>query len=75
MLTEGDLTWGAEHTIEDRVDLLQSCTAEPYIILLTNVTPINSINIKTVKIKINKYYYFSFVQGCFGHKNVLHFIC
>ena len=49
-MTEGDLSWGAEHTIPDRGDLLQSCTAETYIILLTNVIPINSIKIKTIKI-------------------------
>ena len=58
MLGEGDLTWGAEHTIQHSGDVLDSCTAETYIILLTNVTPINSIKINTVKIKITKKYYF-----------------
>ena len=56
MLTQGDLTWGPEHTIQDRGYLLESCTAETYIILLTKVTPISSIKIKTVKRKINKIY-------------------
>ena len=41
MLAEGDLTWGAEHTIQHTGDVLDSCTAETYIILLPNVTPIN----------------------------------
>ena len=59
MLTRGDLTWGPEHTIQDRGYLLESCTAETYIILLTKVTPISSIKIKNVKRKINKNYYFS----------------
>ena len=58
MLAEGDLTWGAEHTIQDTGDVLDSCTAETSISLLTNVTLINSIRINTLKIKINKNYYF-----------------
>ena len=62
-MTEGDLTWGAEHTIQDTGDVLDSCTAETYIILLTNVTPINSIKVKNIKIKINKIYYFSVDVG------------
>ena len=62
-MTEGDLTWGAEHTIQDTGDVLDSCTAETYIILLTNVTPINSIKVKNIKIKINKIYYFSIDLG------------
>ena len=41
---EGDLTWGGEHTIQYTDDVLQNCTPEIYIILLTNVTPINVIN-------------------------------
>ena len=45
MVTEGDLTLGGKHTVQYSDDLLQSCTPETYIILLTNVTPINSINI------------------------------
>ena len=47
---EGDVTWGSEHTIQYTNDILQNCTAETYVILLTNVTPINSI----LKIKIRK---------------------
>ena len=62
-MTEGDLTWGTEHTIQDTSDVLDSCTAETYIILLTNVTPINSIKVKNIKIKINKIYYFSVDVG------------
>ena len=62
-MTEGDLTWGAEHTIQHTGDVLDSCTAETFIILLTTVTPINSIKIKTVKVKINKIDYFSIDLG------------
>ena len=40
---EGDLPWGGEHTIRYTEDVLQNYTPETYIILLTNVTSINSI--------------------------------
>ena len=63
MLAEGDLSWGGEHTIQHTGDVLDSCTAETYIILLTTLTPINSIKIKTVKVKINKIDYFSIDLG------------
>ena len=43
---EGDLTGGREHTIQYTDDVLQNCTLETYIILLTTITPINSIKIK-----------------------------
>ena len=43
MLTEGDLTLSSEYTKQHTGDVLDSCTAETYIILLTNVIPINSI--------------------------------
>ena len=43
MVVEGDLTLGGEHTIQYANDVLQNCTLEPYIILLTSVTPINSV--------------------------------
>ena len=49
---EGDLTLGGEHTIQYTDDGLQNHTPETYIILLTNVTPINSIQIKKIKYKI-----------------------
>ena len=42
MVTEGDSPWGSEHTIQYPNDL-QNRTPETSIILLTNVTPINSI--------------------------------
>ena len=42
MVMEGDLTWGGEHTIQYADDVLQNYIHETYIILLTNVTPINS---------------------------------
>ena len=41
---EGDLTWGGEHTTQCKDDVLWNFTLETYIILLTNVTPINVIN-------------------------------
>ena len=46
MVTEGDLTWGGEHTKQYTDDVGQNCTPKTYIILLTNVTPMNSIKIK-----------------------------
>ena len=57
------MTWGSDHTIQHTGDVLDSCTAETFIILLTTVTPINSIKIKTVKVKINKIDYFSIDLG------------
>lgn len=38
-----DLTLGNERTMQYTDDILQNCTVETYIILLTNVTPINLI--------------------------------
>ena len=40
---EGDLTWDGEHTIQYTNYVLPNGTPETYTILLTNVTPINSI--------------------------------
>ena len=48
MVMEGDLTWGGEHTIHYINDLLQNCTPETYVILLTNVTPISSMKTEPV---------------------------
>ena len=42
MVTE-DLTLGGEHTVQYTDDILQNCTSEMYIVLLTNVTQLNSI--------------------------------
>ena len=39
-MTEGDLIWGGDHTIQHTDDVLQDCSPETYIILLSNVTPI-----------------------------------
>ena len=41
MVMEGDLALSGEHTIQYSNNVLQNCTPETYIILLTNVTPIN----------------------------------
>ena len=38
---EGDLTWGGEQTTQYTDDVLQNCTPETYVILLTKVSPIN----------------------------------
>ena len=48
MLLEGDLTLGREHTIQYTDDVLQNCTPETYIVLLSNVTPVNSIKKKRI---------------------------
>ena len=36
MVLAGDLIWGDEHTIQYADDVLQNCTPETYIIVLTN---------------------------------------
>ena len=36
MVMEGDVTWGGEHTIQYTDDVLQNCTPEIYIMLLSN---------------------------------------
>ena len=41
MVIEGDVTRGDEHTVQYTDGILQNCTPENYIILLTNVTCIN----------------------------------
>ena len=43
MVREEDLILCGEHTIQYTDNVLQNYTLETYIILLTNVTPINSI--------------------------------
>ena len=43
MMMEGDLTLGCECRMQYTGDVLQSCTFETCIILLTIVTSINSI--------------------------------
>ena len=35
--------WGGEHTIQCTDNVLQNCTPKTYLILLTKLTPINSI--------------------------------
>ena len=45
MVMEKDMTW-SEHTIQYTDDVLWNYTPSTYIILLTNVTSINSIKIK-----------------------------
>ena len=54
MVTEEALTLCGEHTIHYVDDVLKNCILEAYIILLTNVTPINSIHfLKIKKLTIN----------------------
>lgn len=45
-MTEGALTWGAEHTMQYADDVLHHCALEAYRILLTKITPINSVKTK-----------------------------
>ena len=42
-MTKGDLTLDGKHTMQYTDDVSQKCMLEIYIILLTNVTSINSI--------------------------------
>ena len=43
MVTEEDLTLGGKRTMQYTDDILQTCTFDIYVILLTNVTSINLI--------------------------------
>ena len=56
---EGDSSQGGEHTIQYTDDVLQNCTPETYIILLTNATPIKSIKRKEKKNKSIKIFHFT----------------
>ena len=49
MVIEGDSTWGDKHTVQYTDDVLQNYTPETYIILLINVTTINSMKINQLK--------------------------
>ena len=49
MTMEDNLTWGGEHTVQYTDDVLQNYTPETYIILLINVTTINSMKINQLK--------------------------
>ena len=42
----GDLTWAGEHTVQCASDVSYSCAPETCVILLTNVTPMNSLERK-----------------------------
>lgn len=46
MMMEEDFTSGGKHTMHYSDNILQNCTFETYIILLTNVSSINKINFK-----------------------------
>ena len=54
MVMQGDLTWGGEHTIHCADDVLWNCAPANCIILLTNVTPINSKKGKILGKKVKK---------------------
>ena len=43
MVTKDELSLGGGHTVRYTEHVTQKCTLETYIILLTNVTPINLI--------------------------------
>lgn len=58
MMTERDLSLGSEHTIQYTEDI-QNCTPEVYIILLTNVTAINSIKFFKREMNIHMFNFFS----------------
>ena len=45
---EEDLTLGSEHTIQYTDDVLQNCSPETYITILTNVTPTNLTFLKDI---------------------------
>ena len=43
MSTERDFAWGGGHMMQCAGHVLLSCTLETYMLLQTNITPINSI--------------------------------
>ena len=49
MVVGRDLTWGGEHTIQYTDDVLQNIQVYNSVILLTSVTPINSIKNNKIK--------------------------
>ena len=49
MVMGGFLIWDGEHTVQYTDDVLQNCTPDIYIILLTNATLVKSIKIKKEK--------------------------
>ena len=51
MVMKGDLTLSDEHTTQNAVAVLQNCTPETYVILLTNVTTINSTKMMPTQIR------------------------
>ena len=51
MMMEDDLTLSGGHTVQYTDLVLQKCAVETYMILLTNVTPINLIKL----LKFKKY--------------------
>ena len=55
MVMKGDLTWGGEHTVQCTDDVLQNCAPATCKILVTSVTPINSIKRKKKDFKHNLY--------------------
>ena len=67
MVTEGDLTVGGEYTIQYADDILWNCAPDSYIILLTTVTPINSLKINTKQTNKKKRY----VRGGKGDQTLL----
>ena len=50
----GDLF--CKHTIQHKDDVLQNCTPETYLILLTNIIPINSIKKFSTKYQLKGSY-------------------
>ena len=54
MLWRGITGYKSKHTIQYTDDVLQNCTPETYVILLTNVTPVNSIENK-INIRCTRY--------------------
>lgn len=52
MVTNGNLTLGDKQKVQYTNDVLLNCTLETYIILLTDVTPINLIKKNKVTLKL-----------------------
>ena len=61
---EGDLIQGGEHTVQYTDGVLENFISETYMILLTNVTPINSIKIKKKKMNLMKTHHLPMSSHC-----------
>ena len=56
---EGEQTLGNEHTMQYTDDVLENCTLETCIMLLTNVTPMNLIKKSFIRVWTHGFLFYS----------------